>query len=91
MSNWQESDFRSRSETGAPLLLLGAILGLGAAFLLKTPQGKVLKDQFFVRVGEWQETAADYLAQGRESLITAVESEFSSSESDSFQVREKKR
>jgi hypothetical protein len=58
---------------GSLLLLAGVALAAGAAYLLATKPGQMVRRQFADRAGNWTAQAAEALAQGREKVIAAVE------------------
>ena len=51
-----------------------AALGALAALLLAPKSGRDLRADVTALAGDWKNQAADRLAQGRESLVNAVES-----------------
>jgi len=59
---------------GLAILLVGAALGALAALLLAPKSGRDLRADVTALAGDWKNQAADRLAQGRESLVNAVES-----------------
>jgi gas vesicle protein len=59
---------------GLAVLLIGAALGAIAGLLLAPKSGRDLRADLLERAADWKDHAADALAQGRESLVNAVES-----------------
>ncbi len=86
MSDWDQDGSRGAPGPGSVLLLLGVALGSAAAYLLTTKPGRLVARQAADRAGAWTAQAADALAQGRESLIAAVEQQQAA---DSGPVRER--
>lgn len=58
---------------GLATLVLGAAIGAVTALLLAPKSGKDLRAQVTGFAGDWKTQAADALAQGRERVISAVE------------------
>ncbi len=73
MNDWGRNDTPGVPGPGGVLLLMGVAVGAAAAYLLGTKPGQQVSRQIADRAGTWTTQAADALAQGRESLIAAVE------------------
>jgi len=58
---------------GLATLVIGAALGAVTALLLAPKSGKDLRTQVAEQAGDWKSHAADALAQGRERVVSAVE------------------
>lgn len=58
---------------GLVTLVVGAAIGAVTALLLAPKSGKDLRDQVAEQAGDWKSHAADALAQGRERVVSAVE------------------
>ena len=59
---------------GLAVLLIGAAVGAVVALLLAPKSGRELRTDLGVLAGDWKNQAADRLAQGRENLVSSVES-----------------
>ncbi len=59
---------------GLAVLLIGAALGAVAGLLLAPKSGKDLRADLTSRAGDWKAHAEDLIAQGREKVISGVES-----------------
>ncbi|MGI4790934.1 MAG: hypothetical protein ACRYFS_19055 [Janthinobacterium lividum] len=70
------TDFNQREQpsgaAAAAALLLAAAAG-AVVFLLSTPQGKRLVEQFAGRTEDWKAQAASVLAESREKMVSSVE------------------
>ncbi len=86
MSDWSQDENRGIPGPGSFLLVMGVALGAATAFLLGTKPGQQVSKQIADRAGDLSAQAADAIAQGRESLIAAVEQQKSAG---SGPVREK--
>jgi len=62
------------SGLGIAAVLAGAVLG-AAALLLSTKQGQMLLEKLGVRADDWKSQAAAALAETREKVVSAVESQ----------------
>lgn len=58
---------------GLATLVIGAALGAVTALLFAPKSGKDLRTQVAEQAGDWKSHAADALAQGRERVVSAVE------------------
>ncbi len=58
---------------GLATLAFGAALGAVTALLFAPKSGKDLRSQVADTAGDWKSHAADALAQGRERVVSAVE------------------
>jgi gas vesicle protein len=76
--SWEKSESESvpvnaGASIGAVALILGAALGAVAALLLAPKSGKDLRDEVANKATDWKSHAADAITQGREKVISAVE------------------
>lgn len=58
---------------GVVTLIVGAAIGAVTALLLAPKSGKDLRSQVAEQAGDWKTHAADAIAQGRERVVSAVE------------------
>lgn len=74
---WSERSERGDANFGLGLvtLVIGAAIGAVTALLLAPKSGKDLRSQVVEQAGDWKSHAAEALAQGRERVVSAVESD----------------